>query len=129
MEKRQLNLSVLKETVAVCKLLPAEETPSWAHQGQIASITRTDEELSIVCAEENVPPTVQAERGFRCLKVEGPIAFGTPGIFTSIAVPLAEARISIFALSTFNTDYLLLKEEDLQQALEALKRAGHRVIP
>lgn len=95
--------------------------------GPLASITRTADELSVVCAEATVPQRVQAERGWRALRVEGPLEFSLTGVLASLAVPLAEAGISIFAISTFNTDWLLVQSVRLGEAVEALRDAGHEV--
>src|SRR5262249_14171428 len=119
-----MELTVLPESLAICRLRPSERIPSWAleeHEA-LSSITRTAEELSIVCAEEAVPPDdVQAEPGWRALKVPGPIPFETTGVLASIASPLAAAGISIFAVSTFDTDYVLVREGDVERALAVLR--------
>jgi hypothetical protein len=119
-----LTLSLLPETFAVCRLAPDVPLPDWA-AGEFVSITRTSDELSIVCAERNVPPSVRCERGWRCLKVAGPLDLSLIGILASLAVPLAEARIPLFAISTYDTDYVLVKEADLERAVETLLQAGH----
>jgi len=90
-------------------------------------VRRTVEEISIVCPQTSVPPDVICERGFRCLKVRGPLAFSEIGILESLARPLAEAGVSIFAISTFDTDYLFVPEADLDRGLAALSGAGHSV--
>jgi hypothetical protein len=91
------------------------------------SVTRTGTELSIVCRERNVPAGGRREVGFRCLEVEGPFEFDAVGVLASLAAPLARARVPILAVSTFDTDYLLVKEVHLAAALRALRRAGHVV--
>jgi hypothetical protein len=127
MERLSLAIRVWEGTFAVCRLGADEHVPAWASAGQFCSITRTPDELSVVCAEECVPQGVKCERGWRCLRVGGAIEFSVVGVLASLAVPLAEAGISIFAVSTFDTDYLLVKAEDLPRALEALRSAGHVV--
>ena len=116
-----LVLSVMDAVLAVCRLGPSDDIPAWGlkHKG-FFSITRTAEELSIVCLQENVPLSVKAEKGWRFLKVEGPLDFGLTGILSSLAQPLAAAKISIFAISTYDTDYVLLKEVHLAKAVEVL---------
>ncbi|WP_196807141.1 ACT domain-containing protein [Candidatus Solirubrobacter pratensis] len=123
-----MKLTVLPEPLAICRLRPVERIPSWAleEHGSLSSITRTPDELSIVCPEEAVPPDTQAEGGWRALKVPGPIPFGQTGVLESIAGPLAQAGISIFAISTYDTDYVLVKAEHVEQALEALESPPRR---
>ena len=122
-----LTLSVLPEEFGVCRLDGSAEIPAWALGHPFFSITRTPEELSIVCPAASIPREIPAERGWRCLKVRGPLDFGETGILLSLAEPLAEAGISIFAVSTYDTDYLLVKQRDLPEAIEALRSVGHRV--
>ena len=122
-----LTLTILPDSLAVCRLSPAEDVPEWALIGEFVSITHTDDELSIVCAEENVPSDVKADRGWQALKVEGPLDLALTGILASLANPLAEAQINLFAVSTFDTDYLLVKGYNLARACEVLQQAGHVV--
>jgi hypothetical protein len=91
------------------------------------SVTRTQNELSVVCKEAVVPEGVHAERNRRLMQIEGPLAFTLAGVLASVAAPLANAGISIFAVSTYDTDYLLVSEQDLQQAIQALEAAGHAI--
>ena len=99
----------------------------WATRGAFYSITQSNEELSIVCSQGDVPSGVHAERGWRALKVKGPLDFGLTGILASLASPLAQAGISIFAVSTFDTDYVLVKQETLGEATQVLSSSGHEV--
>jgi hypothetical protein len=123
---KSLTLYALPHTYAVCRLDPNGHIPYWALIGDdFVSLTRTDTELSIVCMEENVPPEIKAERGWRCVKVDGAFAFSVAGVHASLAVPLAEANISVLAIATYDTDHILVKEEDLEQALQVLVQAGH----
>jgi hypothetical protein len=120
-----VNLTVLPGTLAVCRLPPSERIPSWAlelHEGFV-SITRTPDELSIVCPQEAVPPDTTVEEGFRALMVPGPIPFEVTGVLAKIATPLAAAGIPIFAIATYDTDYVLVRETDVDRALAA---AGSR---
>jgi hypothetical protein len=123
-----LDLVVLPGTFAVARLGPAASVPAWATQGLITSITRTPDELSIVCADEAVPPGVRAERGWRALRVAGTIDFALTGILASILSPLGSAKVSIFAVSTFDTDCVLVHAYALAPAIAALRAAGHRVV-
>ena len=126
MVKPCLNLQLLDGPLAVCRLASKESIPAWAFAaGPLGSITRTPEELSVVCGEAAVPMGLRCERGWRALKVQGPLDFGLTGILDALTDPLAKAGISIFALSTFDTDYLLVREAWLEEALAALLAAGH----
>src|SRR5438093_11466986 len=121
MTLRRLTLTVLADQFAVCKLTPEAPIPAWAITGAFSSITRTADELSIVCRQDAVPEGAVCERGWRCLRVAGTIPFSAVGVLASLTAPLAEAGISLFAVSTFDTDYLLVKEKDLEAALDALR--------
>ncbi|HEX6083333.1 MAG TPA: ACT domain-containing protein [Thermoanaerobaculia bacterium] len=122
----QLRIAILPHRLAVCRLSPSAPVPSWI-RGSFTSVTRTDEELSIVCDDDAVPADVQAERGWRLLKVEGPIPFEMTGVAAALVAPLADARISVFLLATYDTDYLLLKDESFARAVDVLRAAGHAV--
>jgi hypothetical protein len=133
-----LSLSVLPGRYAICRLVAGEPIPVWANVptaprdaggGAFVSITRTEDELSIVCPETCVPEAGSCDRGWRCLKVAGPLDLSMTGVLAALASPLAEAKINIFAVSTFDTDYLLVKDERLGSAVETLIRAGHRIGP
>ena len=99
--------------------------PDWLSRRPFWSVTRTGEELSIVLPEENVPGDWKAEKGWCCLKVHGPLDFSLTGILASLATPLAEAGISIFAISTYDTDYVLVRDKDLARAKNVLAECGH----
>jgi hypothetical protein len=122
-----LTLTVLPEPLAICRLSAEEAVPEWAMIGEFVSITHTVDELSIVCAEENVPSDVKADRGWRALMVAGPLDLALTGVLTSLVKPLAEAQINLFAISTFDTDYLLVKGYNLVRTGEVLRQAGHVV--
>lgn len=122
-----LRLALLPGRYAVCRLGPASALPTGLPAAGFVSITRTPEELSVVCAEELSPPEARCERGWRCLGVRGPLPFSATGILSSLASPLADAGIPIFAVSTFDTDYLLVRDADLDRATHALRAAGHEV--
>lgn len=124
---RTLELAVLEGDFAVARLGPDEPVPEWASEGGLVSITHTADELSIVCDAARVPAGVVAERGWRCLGVAGPLDFSAVGILAELAGALAEAGISLFAISTYDTDYLLVRTEALAAAVEALARRGHSV--
>lgn len=116
-----LTLSVMPNSLAVARLNASSSIPNWAIESQdFFSITKTHDELSIVCDEDKVPKDIKVEKGWKCLKVEGPLDFGLTGILSSLAQPLAEAKISIFAVSTFDTDYILIKQKNLNEAIATL---------
>ncbi len=124
-----LTLSILPDRLAICRMEPDDPIPEWANCGGFAAITRTPEELSIVCSDSGIPDGIRCERAWRGFKVQGPLDFSLTGILASLAVPLARANITIFAVSTFDTDYLLVKEEDLARAVSVLEEMGHRLLP
>ena len=123
----QLALTVLDATVAVCRLEPTAAVPEWALAAEFSSVTRTPEELSIVCAEDDAPLDAVCERGWRCLQVTGPIDFELVGVAAAITTPLAEAGVSVFFMSTYDTDWVLVQADDLERAIGALEQAGHVV--
>jgi len=127
MTQSNLTLSILPDTFAICRLDQDAQIPDWALTGGVFSITRTRDELSIVRPQRNVPKETKCERGWRCLKVEGPFDFSVTGIVASLAVPLAQAGVSLFVISTYDTDYLMVKEENLDQAILVLSEDGHKV--
>lgn len=127
MSDPKLKLSLLPELFAVCQLNPGAEIPDWAVKSSFFSITRTADELSIVANQANVPVDVKAEKDWRCLQVEGPLDFALTGILALLTAPLAEAKISIFAIATFDTDYLLIKVSTLESAIAVLRAAGHTI--
>lgn len=119
---------VLEGIFGVSRLEPEAPIPAWAEGEGLVSITRSQDELSIVCLEGRVPRAVSCERGWSCLQVVGPFTFETIGVLASLAAPLAEAGVPILCLSTYDTDYLLVRAPDLPRAREALLAAGHAVI-
>lgn len=124
-----MKLLLQEDRFAICQLPAEAELPEWLTQapGVVATV-RSREELSLVCREDVVPAEVRQEKGWRAFMVEGPLDFGLTGVLAAIAGPLAVAGISIFALSTFHTDYVLVKEDKLEAATKALSAAGHNVV-
>ena len=112
---------------AVVRLEPSSEFPSWVEGSEFLSVTRTRNELSVVCEERLIPPGVVAERGWRCLELEGPIPFDQTGVAAAFLEPLARAAVGVFVVSTYDTDYLLVKEERLAAAITALRESGYEV--
>jgi hypothetical protein len=122
-----LHLSVLEERLAVCRLDPPAEIPAWATGAPFFSVTCTSDELSIVCPEEHVPPGITCKRGWRALRFDGPFEFGLVGVLASVAVPLAQSEVSILAVATYDTDYVLVEETQLSPAIQVLREWGHEV--
>ena len=127
MGQRRLTITTLPGRLAVCRLDPAEQVPAWAASGSLVSVTRTAEELSVVCGEDVVPDGVKSEKGWRCLRIRGPLAFSETGVLSSLSAPLARAGISIFVVSTYDTDNILVKEERLGAAQAVLVSEGHTI--
>jgi hypothetical protein len=128
MDTKKLSLKILPDRMAVCRFDPAAALPDWVDRSAFFSITRSDEELTVVCAEAPVPSGTLSNGGWRCFKVQGPLDFSETGIIVSLTKPLAESGVSVFVISTFNTDYLMVKDNDLAQAIDALTVAGHEII-
>lgn len=126
--ENNLPLIVLPERLAVCRLAPKSPHPEWARYSQMLGFIRTGDELTVICAERFVPPEVKAERGWRALMVQGPLDLALVGVLASITNCLKDAGISIFAISTFDTDYILVKESVLDKAIQALDQAGFMVM-
>jgi len=119
---QRLTISVLPGRLGIYRLPAEAPVPDWAQKpGDIFSITRTTDELSIVCDKKNAPPDTKSVKGWRAIKVHGPLDFALTGILSSLAAPLAAAGISIFALSTFDTDYILVEVENIKKAVKALE--------
>jgi hypothetical protein len=124
---RGLRLLVMDGSFAVCKLARGSPIPPWATSGDLFSIARTADELSVVCSQEAVPTGVVCERDWRCLRVAGSMPFTLVGVLASLTTAVAKAGVGVFAFSTFDTDYLLVKAGDMQKAVVALRAAGHVV--
>jgi hypothetical protein len=124
---RSYELVVLKNSFGVCRFGPTALVPAWVDNGSFWSVTRTADELSIVCEEKNIPSGVQAETGFSCLEVIGPLDFSTVGVLAALTAILAASGISLFVISTFDTDYLLVRQVALPDAIDALRESGHVV--
>jgi hypothetical protein len=123
----RLTLELLPGNLAICLLPPDAATPQWALDSSFFTVSRTAEELSVIVPEDQVPPKVKCEKRFRALKVRGQLEFNAVGILASLAGPLAEAGLSIIAISTYLTDYVLVRQEDLERAVKTLQNSGHIV--
>lgn len=124
-----MKLNLLPSPLTICRLAANDPVPAWAAVAcsGFQSITRTTDELSVVCASEFVPAGVKQEPGWQAFKIDGPLDLGLTGILASVLEPLAVAGISIFALSTFDTDYVLVRKAQVAAAVQALEDAGHTV--
>ncbi len=122
---KQLTLTLLPKTYSVCRLDKKEEIPKWALCSEFFSITKTMDELSIVTSQENVPAGIKNQNNWKILKVEGPLDFSLVGILSKLSTILADNDISIFAVSTFDTDYILIGENNMAKGIEALREKGY----
>ena len=125
--RRSFSLVAQEGLYAVVRLGPDDAVPLWAMTGAFFSVTKTDDELSIVCDQGTVPPGLTCSMDWSCLKVIGPFAFDETGVIAAITSVIAAAGIGVFVLSTFDGDHLLVKQTDLQTAAAALRSEGHRV--
>ncbi|MBN1857563.1 MAG: ACT domain-containing protein [Dehalococcoidia bacterium] len=127
MKESKRKLGLLPDVYAACRLANDVPVPDWATRGPFSSITRTAHELSVVCPEAGVPEGVKKEGGWKVLMVQGPLDFSLTGVLASLTGPLAREGISVFALSTYDTDYLLVKKEQLEKAVQVLRVDGYDV--
>jgi uncharacterized protein len=123
----QLHLIVLPGEFAVCRLPGGSAVPNAPSDTAFWSVTVTPDEVSVVCQAEQSPAGAEVHRGLRAIKAEGPIDFDVVGVLGSLTAPLSRAKVSVFGVSTYDTDYILVSDHDLRQAVTALKVAGHRV--
>lgn len=126
-DAHRLQVQVVPGRFAVCRLSADAAIPEWANGASFVSITRTGDELSIVCAEDRVPAGIRCERGYAAMRVAGTLAPELVGVMVSLALPLADAGIPILAIGTYDTDYVLVRHSDLENAFQALRAAGHDV--
>jgi hypothetical protein len=124
---KRVTLRPLPRRYAVSRLPPSATIPDWAEGAGFVSISRTADELSVVCEEERVPAETHSDRGWHCLAFVGPFAFDETGIAVAVLGPLADAGIGVLLIATYDTDYLLLKAGDLARAQDVLVGAGHRM--
>ncbi len=124
-----MQLIIAARDLAICRLPAGSELPGWVRERTtLVSVTWTTEELSIVCPAYLVPPGVRCERGWAALKVVGPLDFALTGILASLLAPLAAQAIPVFALSTFDTDYILVREAQVSQVQAVLVHQGHEFL-
>lgn len=128
MTSERLTLHLQQGRMAVARLPGDDPIPGWFDVDRpFCALVRTADELSLVCAEDEVPDDVTAERGWRILSVAGRLDLGMTGVLAGLAVALGSAGVPIFALATFDTDHLLVREDRLDDAVEALRSAGYAV--
>jgi uncharacterized protein len=120
LKEGRLSLQLLKVKLTVCQLDKDASIPTWAVNDSFFSVSKTEDELSIVCSENKVPSGIKSEKDWRAFKVIGPLDFSMTGILAPIANVLADSKISIFAISTFDTDYILVKNKYLERAVKVL---------
>ena len=124
---RRLELSLLPKKFAICRLAATALLLDWATAGEFYSVTRTSEELSIVAEMDVVPEGMRPRKTHRMLKVHGPFELSEIGVLAALVAPLAQSEVSVFTISTFNTDYLLIDSDQLRASISALRGAGHLV--
>jgi uncharacterized protein len=122
-----IGMRVLAESLSVCRMPPGAPWPNPEHPSSIFSVTRTDHEVSVVCHASDEPAGAVVEPGWRCLEVDGPLDFGMVGVMAGITGCLARASVSVFVLSTYDTDYVLVRGQDLKMAVTSLARDGYQV--
>jgi len=128
-KRLQLKFHLLPGPYAVVRLSHNAAAPAWATKGDFTSITRTADELSIVCPADNVPKDIDSGPCRVCLKLEGPFPFSQTGVLLSFIQPLSDNGIPIFAISTYDTDYVLIQEDRMGSVMELLRQVGHELIP
>jgi hypothetical protein len=126
--QHKLGFRRLKGDYAIVRLAPDAAVPEWATKGEFSSITRTADELSVVCVAENLPADLDSPQRWICLKLEGPFPFSMTGVLLSFIEPLSANGVPIFAISTFDTDYVLVQKDFAGGALDILRRAGHELV-
>jgi hypothetical protein len=121
MKSKKFSLSILPEKLAIFHLNKKSPIPSWVLENDnFFSITKTPDEISVICNQDKIRPGILAEKDWRAFKVQGPLGFSLTGIVASLSKPLAKAKISIFYISTYETDYILVEEKNLDKAIEVL---------
>lgn len=120
-----MKLCILPQELAVVHFSPSTPIPEWVWGSSFYSITRTPSELSIFCDSAVIPDDVEATHGWRAFHVDGQIPFDLPGVLAALSMPLATKQISIFSISTFDTDYMVVPENRFEEAVDILQRAGH----
>ena len=123
----RLTLDPVAGSYAICRMSPGDSLPPWVVNGTFFSVTRTPTALSVVCDVASVPSDVKADAPWSALAVRGPLDLNMTGVLAGLATPLANAGISIFAVSTYDTDYVLVRSHDMDRAVRVLRAAGHNI--
>ena len=126
--RQKLKFRWLAGAYAIVRMDAETTIPDWATKGVFSSVTRTGDELSIVCPADNLPADLSAGSHWICFKLEGPFLFSQTGVLLSFVEPLSNNSVPIFAISTYDTDYVLVQEEFMDVAQPALGTAGHALI-
>lgn len=121
-------ISILADNLAICRLDPEDDIPHWALKHRFVCITRTLEELSIVAPAALIPDHLPNDKGWRCVKIEGPLDLTLSGLLVSVIEPLSKAGISVLAIATYDTDYFLVKETQIELAVQIMIDQGHDVF-
>ncbi len=130
----KLNLRIIDGSYSICRLDASSKIPDWALKGDFYSMVKTKDELSIVCESKNVPTVksstakIEEEKKWGLIKIEGPLDLNLTGVSASLLTPLAKGKVNIFAVSTYDTDYLLVKIEKLQVAKQILEKSGFNFV-
>jgi len=127
MQKRQLKLSLLDGMYAICAFESDTPIPDWAVTASLCSITRTKKELTVVCPQNIIPAGIKHDHGWRCFRIDGSFDLNQIGVISSLAAPLAQAGISIFVVSSYDTDYIMVNEEKVEQAIAVISGDGHSI--
>jgi hypothetical protein len=122
-----MNLHYLPGEYSICSLTPEEPLPDWDIGEGFYAYVRTDEEQSIICQTSQVPPGITQEADWCCFAVEGPLEFSQVGVLADLLHPLASAGVPVFVVSTYQTDYIMIKQEQQDTARKAWNKAGHMV--
>jgi uncharacterized protein len=128
MSEKILTMKLMEGTFCVVRLEKDSEIPGWINKGAFYSITRTNDELSIVCLQNSIPQDCKIEKDWRILKIEGVLDFSLVGILAAISTLLANNKISIFAISTYDTDYILVKNDKIEEAISILTANNYEII-
>jgi hypothetical protein len=126
MDHPKLKLSLLPQTYAICSFPPDFTFPAIDAVSSILSITKTSKETTIVCDENRIPGDCRKSENWKCIKIEGSFDLDAIGVVAGISKPLAESRISIYVVSTYDTDYVLIKAKDIDRAVSCLSKCGHK---